>query len=191
MINERVLCAGFGGQGVMSLGQLLAYGGMLEGLHVTWLPSYGPEMRGGTAYCSVMLSEQPVGSPVIAGDATCAIIMNLPSLIKFESVVSTGGELLVNSSMVPQKAQRKDIDVYYIPAGELARECGDERAANMIMLGAYLALKKVVTNNTITEAFRKVFGEKAEQLLPLNLKAVESGMHYVSIKEPLRMTKAA
>ncbi|BHH82414.1 2-oxoacid:acceptor oxidoreductase family protein [Desulforhopalus sp. 52FAK] len=185
MINERVLCAGFGGQGVMSLGQLLAYAGMLEGLHVSWLPSYGPEMRGGTAYCCVMLSEEPVGSPVIAGDATCAIIMNLPSLIKFEPALMSGGLLFLNSSMADKRAERDDIDVYYIPAGDLAQKCGDDRAANMVMLGAYLGIMQVVDKESLEKAFARVFGEKSEKLLPLNLKAITCGMEYVNNKETL------
>ena len=109
MSTARVICAGFGGQGVMSMGQLLTYAGMLEGKEVSWLPSYGPEMRGGTANCAVTVSDKPVGSPVISGDATCAIVMNLPSLDKFESEVKPGGKILVNSSLIERKVERKDI----------------------------------------------------------------------------------
>ncbi len=175
MLNEKVICAGFGGQGVMSIGQLLAYGGMLDELHVTWLPSYGPEMRGGTAYCTVMVSEEPVGSPVIAGDATSAIVMNLPSLIKFESVVISGGDLFVNSSMVSQQPARDDLRCYCIPANDIARQCGNDRAANMVMLGAYLAIHPVVSRESIKQAFLKVFGDKAQQIVTLNMLAFDSG----------------
>lgn len=104
MATERVICAGFGGQGVMSMGQLLTYAGMLEKKEVSWLPSYGPEMRGGTANCSVTISDTPVGSPVITDDATCAIVMNLPSLDKFEKDVVPGGKILVNSSLIEKKS---------------------------------------------------------------------------------------
>ena len=109
MINEKIICAGFGGQGVMSLGQLLTYSGMVEGKEVSWLPSYGPEMRGGTANCSVMISEKMIGSPVITNDATAAIVMNLPSLDKFESCVVKDGLVLINSSLITKKALRLTI----------------------------------------------------------------------------------
>ncbi len=179
MLNEKVICAGFGGQGVMSMGQLLAYAGMLEDRHVSWMPSYGPEMRGGTAYCCVMISENPVGSPIITNDASCAIVMNLPSLLKFEKCLEPGGLLLVNSSMTEEKCNRIDINDYYIPANELARECGNQRAANMVMLGAYLQASASVEVANVIEAFKKVFGGKAEKHLSLNIKALHCGMENV------------
>jgi 2-oxoglutarate ferredoxin oxidoreductase subunit gamma len=175
MCNERVLCAGFGGQGVMSLGQLLAYAGMIENKNVTWLPSYGPEMRGGTAYCNVVVSDKPVGSPIVTGNATCAIVMNLPSLIKFEQSVFPGGIILVNCSLIDQTVSRRDIRAYYIPAGELAKECGNPKAANMVMLGAYLALTETVQVASISQAFKKVFGQKSLRFLDLNLLALRRG----------------
>lgn len=175
MFNEKILCAGFGGQGVMSMGQLLAYAGMIEDKHVTWMPSYGPEMRGGTAYCSVMVSDTPVGSPIINDDATCVIVMNQPSLVKFEHAVAAGGILLVNSSLIETEVTRKDITAYSIPALDLATECGNGQAANMIMLGAYLAITQVLLMANVIEAFKKVFGKKAEKLLPVNKKALEKG----------------
>jgi len=176
MFNEKILCAGFGGQGVMSLGQLLAYAGMIEDKHVSWMPSYGPEMRGGTAYCSVMLSDTPVGSPLINNDATCVIVMNQPSLAKFENAVAPGGILMVNSSMTDTKVTREDITTYYIPALDLATECGNGQAANMIMLGAYITITKIVLMTSVIEAFKKVFGSKAERLLPINEKALNKGV---------------
>lgn len=175
MRNERILCAGFGGQGVMSLGQLLAYAGMIENRHVTWLPSYGPEMRGGTAYCSVVVSDTPVGSPIVTRNASCVIVMNLPSLLKFEPSVAPGGVLLVNSSLIAQDGARKDIHTYAIPANDLAAECGNARAANMVMLGAYLAISKAVSSDSIAQAFTKVFGKKAERMLDLNIRALHQG----------------
>ncbi|WP_136809267.1 2-oxoacid:acceptor oxidoreductase family protein [Desulfosediminicola flagellatus] len=189
MLNEKVICAGFGGQGVMSIGQLLAYGGMLDNHNVTWLPSYGPEMRGGTAYCSVMISKEPVGSPVISRDATSAIVMNLPSLRKFESYVISGGDLLINSSMVSELAERDDLNCYYIPANDIAKECGSDRAANMVMLGAYLAIHPVVSQASVKKAFLKVFGDKAEKLLELNMSAIEGGA--ASVRDTLRLNRAA
>ncbi len=179
MRNEKVICAGFGGQGVMSMGQLLAYAGMIEEKQVSWIPSYGPEMRGGTAYCNVMISDSPIASPIIVDDASCAIVMNLPSLMKFESYVAPGGLLLVNSSLIEQKVERKDVQGVYVPANDLAVECGNSRAANMVMLGAYLAITKTAQPENILEAFRKVFGAKADRLVHLNGKALKKGAETV------------
>jgi 2-oxoglutarate ferredoxin oxidoreductase subunit gamma len=179
MLNEKIICAGFGGQGVMSMGQLLAYAGMLENRYVSWMPSYGPEMRGGTAYCCVMISEQPVGSPIITTDASCAIVMNLPSLLKFEKSLEPNGLLLINSSMTNEKCSRTDVNDYYIPANELAKSCGNQRAANMVMLGAYLQLNGSVEAVNVIEAFKKVFGAKAEKHLSLNIEALHCGMEHV------------
>jgi len=179
MFNEKILCSGFGGQGVMSLGQLLAYAGMIEGKHVSWMPSYGPEMRGGTAYCSVMVSDTPVGSPLINNDATCVIVMNQPSLVKFEDAAAPDGILLVNSSLTDSTVVRKDITTHYIPSLDLASECGNGKAANMIMLGAYITITRIVLMTSVIEAFKKVFGKKAEQLLPINEKALKKGAEII------------
>ncbi len=189
MCNERVLCAGFGGQGVMSLGQLLAYAGMLEGKEVSWMPSYGPEMRGGTAYCSVVIADEPVGSPIVTTNATCAIVMNQPSLEKFERSVVSGGLLLINSSLAGRGARRRDLRAYAIPANELAAACGNPRAANMVMLGAYLALTGAVTTAAVVEAFSKVFGEKAARLLDLNIRALEQGA--AAVYQAMELREAA
>ena len=159
MLNEKVICAGFGGQGVMLMGQLISYAGMLEGKEVSWLPSYGPEMRGGTANCSVMVSERPIGSPVITDDATVAIVMNLPSLDKFQPDVHAGGKLIINSSLIEKKASRSDIHAYYIPANEIANELGNARVANMVMLGAFLELTKTVSVESVLKALAKTFGD--------------------------------
>ena len=175
MSTARVICAGFGGQGVMSMGQLLTYAGMLEGKEVSWLPSYGPEMRGGTANCAVTVSDKPVGSPLITDDATCAIIMNLPSLEKFENDVVPGGKILINSSLIDRKVERTDVDVYYIPANEIAAELGNPKVANMIMLGSYLEVSETVEVDSVLEAFKKVFGPSKEKFVPLNKAALEKG----------------
>lgn len=177
-MQERVIMAGFGGQGIMSMGQLLTYAGMIEGKHVSWLPSYGPEMRGGTANCNVTVSDDPVGSPIVT-EATAAIVMNLPSLDKFESDIVEKGNLLINSSLIEKKAEREDIDVYYIPANDIANELGNSKVANMIMLGAYLELTKAVKRESILEALKKVFGERKAHLLPLNEKALDRGAEEV------------
>ncbi len=175
MLNEKIICAGFGGQGVMLIGQLISYAGMLEGKEVSWLPSYGPEMRGGTANCSVMVSERTIGSPVITNDATTAIVMNLPSLDKFESDVATKGNLLINSSLIEKKASRSDITAYYVPANEIAVELGNSRVANMVMLGAYLELTKIVEVDSVMKALKKIFGEGKAHLLDVNQVALQKG----------------
>ena len=124
MSTERIIFAGFGGQGVMSMGQMIAYAGMIENKHVTWCPSYGPEMRGGTANCSVVVSDELVGSPIISHDANAAVIMNLPSLTKFEKDVLPNGILLINSSLIDKKASRDDIKVAYVEANKIAGDIG-------------------------------------------------------------------
>ncbi len=171
---ENILIAGFGGQGVMSMGQMLCYGGMMEGKEVSWLPSYGPEMRGGSANCMVIVSDKPVGSPVFAQPG-CFIAMNLPSLDKFEQSVATGGKLLVNSSLISRKTTRDDIEAYYIPANEIANELGNSRVAGMVMLGAYLKLSGALQHESMMGALKKVFGEKKADLIPVNEQALERG----------------
>ena len=174
-MNEKIICAGFGGQGVMLIGQLLAYAGMMENKEVSWLPSYGPEMRGGTANCSVIVSDEPIASPIITDDATCGIIMNSPSLDKFEPDVVKDGTILVNSSLIERKINRNDVKAYYIPANELAIELDNDRVANMIMLGAYLKLFAPVKPETIIEALKKIFGDKKAHLIEVNEKALAKG----------------
>lgn len=175
MLNERVICAGFGGQGVMLMGQLISYAGMIEEKEVSWLPSYGPEMRGGTANCSVMVSDRSIGSPVITDDATMAIVMNLPSLDKFEADVEKGGKIIINSSLIEKKASRTDITAYYVAANEIANELGNSRVANMVMLGAYLELTKSVSIESVMKALRKIFGESKAHLMAINEDAMNRG----------------
>jgi len=179
MLNEKVICAGFGGQGVMSMGKLLTYAGMIEEKQVSWLPSYGPEMRGGTANCAVMVSDTLIGSPIIEKDATTVIAMNLPSLIKFEEELAPGGKLFINSSLIDRKATRDDVKVYYVPANEIAVSLGTGKAANMVMLGAYLEITKTVKSETVIEAFKKVFGPTKAHLVPLNESALIKGAESV------------
>lgn len=177
-MEERIVIAGFGGQGVMAIGQLLTYAGMIEDKNVSWLPSYGPEMRGGTANCSVIISDEPVGSPVVI-DSTSAIVMNKPSLDKFEQSIDKNGKLFINSSLISKKAERDDIEVYYIPANEIANELGNLRVANMVMLGAYLEATKTVKAESVLKGFTKVFGEKRAHLLPINKEALEKGAEVI------------
>jgi len=171
---EQVIIAGFGGQGVMSMGQLLAYSGMLENKNVSWLPSYGPEMRGGTANCNVIISDEAIGSPIVT-EATTVIAMNLPSLDKFEQAVKPGGLLFINSSLIERKSGRTDINVFYVPANEIADELGNGRVANMVMLGAYLKKTGVVKSESVIESLRKVLGPSKEHLIPVNEEALKKG----------------
>ena len=174
-MENKVICAGFGGQGVMSMGQLLAYAGMIEDKHVSWLPSYGPEMWGGTANCGVTVSDEEIGSPIITNDADIAIVMNLPSLIKFEKDVKPGGKIFVNSSLIEKKVERTDIEVYYIDANKIAADIGNIKAANLVMLGAVLKSTPIVDIESILEAFKKVFGPSKEKFIPQNREALIKG----------------
>lgn len=179
MLNEKIICAGFGGQGVMSMGQMLTYAGMIEDKQVSWLPSYGPEMRGGTANCNVIVSESLIGSPIIVDDATCAIVMNLPSLDKFEADLAPNGRLLINSSLIEKKASRDDVVSYYVPANEIAIKLGNDKVANMVMLGAYIELTKAVEVESLHKALQKVFGERKAHLMDINIQALEKGAEAV------------
>ncbi len=178
MTTRNIIAAGFGGQGIMAMGQLISYAGMLEGKHVSWLPSYGPEMRGGAANCSVVVSTDPVGSPVIS-KATDVIVMNEPSLEKFETNVNPGGNLFINSSLCKSEPTRDDINVFTIPVSDLANEVGNPKVANMIMLGAFLAVTDLVKVETVIKAFTKVYGDSKKKLLPINEKALETGINSV------------
>lgn len=177
MLHEIVI-AGFGGQGVMSMGQLIAYSGMIEDKHVSWLPSYGPEQRGGTANASVIVSDEPVGSPVIS-QPTAAIVLNKPSFEKFEPSVKPGGILIVNSSLIDSKSNRDDITIIEIPATDLANEMGESRVANSIILGAFIELSKAVTIDSIVESLKKVLPERRHNLIPINKEALEKGAELV------------
>ena len=171
---EGILIAGFGGQGVLSTGQLLAYSGMVEGKHVAWIPSYGPEMRGGTANCGVTISDLPISSPVVS-EPTVLIAMNRPSLEKFENSVVKGGLIFVNSSLINIRSTREDVGVYYIPANDLAEEIGSSKAANNIILGALLELTGVVSPGAIEKSLMDVLPPHHHKMIPINLKALEAG----------------
>ncbi|MBP3729395.1 MAG: 2-oxoacid:acceptor oxidoreductase family protein [Lachnospiraceae bacterium] len=171
---ERNLFAGFGGQGVLLMGQLLAQAGMMEGKNTTWVPSYGPEMRGGTANCSVTLSDQEIDSPLVTVPTTL-VAMNRPSLEKFENTVAPGGSVFVNSSIIDVKVKREDVNAYYVPCNEIAAELGNDKVSNMIMLGAYLGKSKCVDIETILEALLEKLGQKKAKLIPLNREALLRG----------------
>lgn len=178
-MTHEIILAGFGGQGVMVMGQLLTYAGMLEGAHVSWIPSYGPEMRGGTANCSVIISQEPIGSPIVT-EATAVVAMNLPSLEKFESSLSPGGILVLNSSLIDRESKRDDIVTYKVPANDIANSLGNARMANMVALGALnAALGYVVDTSQIIEAFKKIFAKKPDIFAP-NEVAVLAGVKHIT-----------
>jgi 2-oxoglutarate ferredoxin oxidoreductase subunit gamma len=170
---HEVLCAGFGGQGIMLLGKLLAYAGMREGRFVTYLPSYGAEVRGGTAHCSVIISSGEIASPIVA-TPSIAVIMNQPSLMKFEPRVKPGGLMLVNSTLVLSETQRTDIEMFSIPATQAADTLGTVRCANIVMLGCLIARSGIVSAATVEEGLAKTFSRKPE-LLETNRKALNKG----------------
>ncbi|MBQ6833374.1 MAG: 2-oxoacid:acceptor oxidoreductase family protein [Lachnospiraceae bacterium] len=175
---EKNIFAGFGGQGVLLMGQLLAMAGMMEGMNTSWIPSYGPEMRGGTANCSIMISDKEISSPIVTR-ATAVIAMNRPSLEKFENTVIPGGKLFVNSSIIDIKSTRTDIDVYYVPCNEIAHELGNDKVANMVMLGAYLEKCPVVTVESVLQALLEKLGKNKSHLIPMNREAFAKGAEVV------------
>jgi len=180
---QEIILAGFGGQGVMSMGQLLAYAGLVEGKHVSWIPSYGPEMRGGTANCSVTISDEEVSSPIITEPDTL-IVLNRPSLEKFEQDVKPGGRLLINSSLIDIEPKRQDLQVLKIPVTELGREIlGNNRVSNMIILGAFVELTRAVSLESVIGALKKVLPEYRHNLIPLNRKALETGIELAKGRE--------
>ena len=171
-MKQKMFFAGSGGQGTLAIGQMIAKAAMDEGKEVTWLPSYGPEMRGGTANCTVVVSDKPISCPLI-NDADVLVVMNLPSLLKFEQMVVPGGLLIINSSVVTGKATRSDIRVLEIPANAMALELGNDKAANMVILGAILKETGVVDKETVREEMRHMFSGRKEKFLPLNLAALD------------------
>lgn len=175
-MHEELIVAGFGGQGVLRLGQLIAYAGMVTGRQVSWLPSYGPEMRGGTANCHVIVSDEPVGSPIVTL-ASSVLTLNGPAMDKFEQAVRPGGNLFVNSSIVERKTGRADIDTYYVPANDIANELGNGRVVNMVMLGAYLAITQVFDETIAQQALREVL--QKDKLIPINMQAMAQGAQAV------------
>ncbi len=172
-MQSEIQFAGFGGQGIMVMGQILAQAGMDGGFEVVWIPSYGPEMRGGTAYCTVVISDQLIGSPIIRNPQHL-VAMNRPSLEKFISSVKAGGVVFINSSMIPIDAGRDDVDVIRVPIIEIAKDLGNIKAANIVALAAFVARSKVVDFELLQQAVKAKFAQK-EKLIPLNMKALEEG----------------
>ncbi len=174
MRHQEAIFAGFGGQGVLCAGQLLAYAGMSEGLHVTWIPSYGPEMRGGTANCTVILSEDEIGAPVISHPLS-ALVFNAPSMEKYAPLVKPGGLLLVNSSLIAARTAREDLRVVYIPASDIATELGNIRIANMVLLGAYVTVTGIVSLDSAKAQLDEHLSDRQRKWLQPNIEALDRG----------------
>ena len=173
-MKKEFIFAGVGGQGMLLIGKFLAMACMLDGKHVSWLPSYGPEMRGGTANCSVIVSDDPVASPLV-DMADVVVAMNRPSLDKFEAHVKPGGVLVINSSLIDRKAERTDIQVVYCDANRIAESVGNPKGANVAILGALLQKAPVVDDEKMSEAIRIELGERKAKFLPGNMKALQAG----------------
>ena len=177
MKNTEILIAGFGGQGILFSGKFLAYKGLMDDIQVSWLPSYGPEMRGGTANCSVILSDLPVGSPIITSPDVL-IAMNLPSLQKYVDSVVSGGQIYVDSSLIDAKVERDDVQVFYIPATQMAKDAGIASLANMIIVGHLLENHPELSFVGAKEVVEKLVPPKKEALKELNMKALSLGKEY-------------
>jgi len=173
-MKKRIICAGFGGQGIMFLGKLIAYTMMHEGKHVTYIPSYGPEMRGGTANCNVIVADDEIDSPMV-DEADAVIVMNQPSYEKFKSAVRPGGLLIVNSSLINVTDPPKDAKLVEVPATDIANEMGNVRLANMIIMGVYNTAEKLIDVEKIFAALPKFLGGKKERFIPINKEAILKG----------------
>jgi 2-oxoglutarate ferredoxin oxidoreductase subunit gamma len=172
-MQTEVMFAGFGGQGILIIGKILAHTAMEQGFEVAWVPSYGPEMRGGTAYCTVVIGDRPIGSPIIKNPMHL-IAMNQPSLEKFASTVKPGGVILINGSLIPIRSGRSDIDELVISVNDIAKKLGNPKAANIIALSAFVARSKVVDFDLMRESVKKEFAKKPK-FIPLNMEAIEEG----------------
>ena len=177
MKTTQILFAGFGGQGILFSGKFLAYKGLIEELQVSWLPSYGPEMRGGTANCNVILSDSPVGSPIITSPDVL-VAMNLPSLQKYVNTVVSGGQIYVDSSLINVKVERDDVSVFYIPATQMAKDEGIPSLANMIIVGHLLENHPELSFNGTSDVVEKLVPPKKAALKELNMKALDMGRNY-------------
>ena len=177
MSTTQILIAGFGGQGVLFAGKLIAYKGLLEDKQISWLPSYGPEMRGGTANCSVIVSDTAVGSPIVS-KPDVLVAMNLPSLKKYESEVVSGGTIIVDSTLIAEKVMRDDVNVYYVPATKMAIDEGFSTLANMILMGKLMQVCDNAGYAKVEDAVKKVVPPRKANLIDVNLKAVKLGYEF-------------
>lgn len=180
-MEHNVVIAGFGGQGVMLIGELLAHAGMDEGKEVTWLPSYGPEQRGGTANCAVVVADEPIASPLLT-EPQAAIVFNRQSFDKFEPVIAKGGLLVIDSTVIDRKASRADLDVVYIPATDIAMKLGNSKFTNMVLLGAYLGKINPISMASVYGALSVFLTGKKTALIEVNKKALQAGVDFVNKK---------
>lgn len=180
-METSIIISGFGGQGALFAGQLLAYAAMDYGKQVTWIPSYGPEMRGGTAHCTVIISDDEIGSPLVRRPFA-VLALNLPSLDKYEPLVQDGGVLIANASLIDRNIQRPDVQSVQIPANELAEELGNRRLMNMVVLGAFLAVLPVLPLEAVIEALERHVPKRHRDLLELNKQALHRGVAFVREK---------
>ncbi len=178
MKTEEIIISGFGGQGVLSMGKILAYSALMEGKEVTWMPAYGPEQRGGTANVTVIISDERISSPILSTYDT-AIILNQPSMAKFESKVKPGGTIIYDGYGISQPPTRKDIKVYRIAAMDAAAEMNNMKAFNMIVLGGLLKLRPMVSIESVLKGLRKTLPERHHHLIPMNEEAIRKGMEII------------
>jgi 2-oxoglutarate ferredoxin oxidoreductase subunit gamma len=177
-MQTELILSGFGGQGIMFAGQIISYAAMDAGKQVTWIPSYGPEMRGGTANCTVVIADEEIGSPVVK-NPDAALAMNLPSLDKYEPMIKPGGVLVVNASMVDRAPLRTDIQFISVPCNEIAEELGNTRLSNMVAVGALMEMASVLTVEDIVAALTAHMPGRHQHLLPKNVEAIKRGAQYV------------
>jgi 2-oxoglutarate ferredoxin oxidoreductase subunit gamma len=189
-MHEEVIISGFGGQGALFAGQLLTYTGMDEGWHVTWIPSYGPEMRGGTAHCTVILSEDEIGSPIIREPTVC-IVMNPPSMEKYEPLIRPGGLLVVNSTLIPYRAERADIEVIYVPANQLAAELGNVKMANVVLLGAMLGRREILPLSSVKRTLDEHIPPRRKQIIEPNKLALDRGVAFAQAAVARRVSSVS
>ena len=174
MSTFNILIAGFGGQGILFAGKCLAYQGLTENKQVSWLPSYGPEMRGGTASCSVILSDTPVGSPIVSAPNVLAV-MNLPSLDKYENAAVSGAKIFLDSTLISRKVEREDVEAFYVPATKMAADIGAPTLANMVLLGKIIKETGAVSFENIEAGLKKVIPARKADMIEINLKAIKAG----------------
>ena len=179
-MQNEVMFAGFGGQGILLIGNILAHAAMEDGYEVAWVPSYGPEMRGGTAYCLVVISDRPIGSPIIRNPMHL-VAMNRPSLEKFSPVVKPKGVVVINSSLIPIASGRDDVDELLVPANDIAKELGSVKVANIVVLGAFVARSKIIDFGLIRNCVKEQFASR-EKLVPINIAALEAGQKAAQLK---------
>jgi 2-oxoglutarate ferredoxin oxidoreductase subunit gamma len=177
MAEYQIVIAGFGGQGLLFSGKVLAYAGLMDNRQLSWLPSYGPEMRGGTANCNVILSENPIGSPIVSRP-NVLMVMNNPSLDKYEDLVQPGGKIFLDSSLITRKVKRTDVTCFYVPATQMAKDMGAPGLANMILLGTLVRETGCMADDKLEAGLRKVVPARKADMIDLNLKALQLGKDY-------------